>query len=98
MVELSIPENYYLCINAVKMDIEIKKKHFLKEFLSVNNEKVIDKLRLLLKKEKEKLLYHEIKPISQSEFNRLIDKAEEDSANNKVVDARDLKKQVQSWT
>lgn len=35
------------------MDIQTKKLHFIQEVLSVNNEKIIDKLESLLRKEQE---------------------------------------------
>lgn len=36
------------------MDIQTKKLNFIQELLSVSNEKIIDKLESLLKREKEK--------------------------------------------
>lgn len=68
------------------------------DFLSVNNEQVINKLEHLLKEEKSKLSEREFEPFTMEEFNELIDKAEKDSVMNKVKSADDLKKEINTWS
>ena len=80
------------------MDVQLKKIHFVKEFLRLNNEQTINKLELLLKSEKKRMYSREPEPMSLDEFNRIIDNAENDSNEGRIVDSRDLKKDVQSWS
>ncbi len=79
------------------MDIQLKKIHFVKEFLRLDNEQAIDKLDSLLKSEKKRIYSQELEPMSSEEFNKIIDNAESDSENGRIVDARNLKNDVQSW-
>ncbi len=79
------------------MDIQLKKIHFVKEFLRLDNEQAIDKLDSLLKSEKKRIYSQELEPMSSEEFNKIIDTAESDSENGRIVDARNLKNDVQSW-
>ena len=79
------------------MDIQVRKIHFVQEFLRLNNEHIIDKLENILKSEKTKLYTNNPEPYSMDEFNRMIDNAEDDSKNNRVKSVHDLKKDIQSW-
>ncbi len=80
------------------MDIQLRKIHFVKEFLRLNNEQVIDKLESLLKSEK-KRIYSEIpEPMGIDDLNAIVDKAEEDSKEGRITNAHDLKKDIQSWS
>jgi len=76
------------------MNLQQQKKQFVIDFLSVNNEQVINKLEHLLKEEKSKLSEIEFEPFTMDEFNELIDKAEKESVMNKVKSADDLKKKL----
>ena len=58
----------------------------------------IDNLELLLKSEKKRLYSQETSPMCLEDFNKMIDHSEEDSENGRLTEARDLKKDVQSWT
>ena len=80
------------------MDIQLKKIHFVKEFLKINNEQVIDKLESLLKSEKKKIYDQDLEPMSMNDFNEMIDNAENDSIEGRMMDAHNLKKDVQSWS
>ena len=80
------------------MDLQLRKIHFVQEFLRLNNEQVVDKLEALLRKEKTKLYSNDLKPYSVEEFNAMIDRAEEDSKNNRLINARQLKKEITSWS
>jgi len=80
------------------MDIQTKKINFIQEFLRLKDEELINKLDNLLKLEKKKKFKEEIRPYSEEEFNAVIDKAEEDSKNGKVISADDLKNEIDSWS
>ena len=80
------------------MDVQLKKVQFVREFLRLNNEQAIDKLESLLKSEKKRLFSQIPEPMSLDDFNKTIDNAENDSMEGRIVDAHDLKKDVQSWS
>lgn len=79
------------------MDIQTKKLHFVQEFLRLKDENLIDKLSALLRLEKKKKIETELNPISQNEFNDLIDSAESDAKNGRLTSARELKNEIDSW-
>ncbi len=79
------------------MDIQTKKLHFVQEFLRLKDESLIDKLTDLLRIEKKKKIEKELRPFSQKEFNDLIDSAESDSENGRLISARELKNEIDSW-
>ncbi len=80
------------------MDIQTKKLHFVQEFLRLKDENLIDKLNKLLKSERKKKFERELKPLNDEEFNDLIDNAESDSVNGRLTSARNLKKEIDSWS
>ena len=80
------------------MDIQLRKIHFVKEFLRINNEQVIDKLESLLKSEKERIYSEMPEPMSIEDLNSIIDKAESDAKQARTTSAHDLKKDIQSWS
>jgi hypothetical protein len=79
------------------MDIQTKKLHFIQEFLRLQDESIIDKLNKLLRSERKKKIERELKPFTKKELNDMIDSAEEDSKNERLTSANDLKKEVDSW-
>ena len=80
------------------MDIQTKKLHFVQEFLRLKDENLIDKIFDLLRKEKKKKIEKELPPFSQKEFNEIIDNAESDSENGRLISARELKNEIDSWS
>ena len=80
------------------MDVQLRKIHFVKEFLRLNNEQAIDKLETLLKSEKKRLYSQAPEPMSLDDLNKTIDNAESDSEEGRITDAKDLKKDIQSWS
>jgi len=80
------------------MDLQLRKIHFIQEFLRLNNELVINKLEELLRKEKAKIYSEDLKPFSLEEFNSMVNSAEEDSKNNRLVNAIELKKDIRAWS
>jgi hypothetical protein len=82
----------------MKMTVETKKLQLIEEFLKIQNEKIINKIEVLIKKERFKVLESELDtPFSENEFNEMIDRSENDAIQGKVHTSKDLKKQIQSW-
>jgi hypothetical protein len=79
------------------MDTQTKKLHFIQEFLRLKDENLIDKLVDLLRKEKKKKMEKELRPYSKKELNEIIDSAESDSEKGRLISARELKNEIDSW-
>jgi len=79
------------------MDIATKKLRLVQEFLQLNDEELIDKLNQFLKSERKRLTGKKIKPFTEKELNRRIDKAEADSSNSRLISVHDLKSEINSW-
>jgi len=73
------------------MDLQARKISFVQEFLRLKNEDIISSLEHMLKKRKTEFYENELKPIDHDEFNQEIDQALEDSENDRVIKATDLK-------
>ncbi len=79
------------------MDSETKKIRFLREVLRLNNDKIIDKLEKVLHQERKKSRENEAGEMSIEEFNSLIDKAEDDSKNDRLYNAGNILKDIDEW-
>ena len=79
------------------MDIQAKKINFIQEFLRINSEELINKLDKFLHVEKSKIYEQELKPMSMDSFNAVIDQSEDDSVNGRVVEAKELRKEIEGW-
>lgn len=79
------------------MDIITRKLNFVQEFLRISDEDLVDKLERLLKTEIKKRMDKDVKPMTMSEFNQMIKKAEDDVKNGRVIEARELLKKVEKW-
>ena len=73
------------------MNIETRKLSFIQEFLRVQNEEIISGLENLLKKRKSEQYNNDLKPMDLSRLNDEIDQAINDSENDRVIKAADLK-------
>lgn len=80
------------------MDLQTRKLTFIQEFLRIQNEEIISGLEKMLKKRKAELYEENLKPMSMEQFNSDIDQSLEDSANDRVVSARDLKEEIKKWS
>jgi hypothetical protein len=76
------------------MDIQDRKVHFVQEFLRVADDELVTKLEKLLSIERKKKLDEEMRPMTLKEFNEIIDKSEDDFANGRVTEARNLLSQT----
>ena len=79
------------------MDLETKKIRFLREVLRLNNDKIIDKLERVLHQERKKSGEDEPGEMSLEAFNSLIDKAEDDSKNDRLYNAGNILKDIDEW-
>ena len=84
-------------LEIFKMDLQIRKIHFVQEFLRVNNEQIIDKIENMLKSEKSNFYDKMPAAMSMDEYNSVIDSAEDDSKNNRMKNVQELKKDIKSW-
>ena len=79
------------------MSIQTKKLHFIQEILKLRDERLIDKLYELFNAEIKRSTEGKMSPLTIDEFNLMIDKAESDVENGKVVSADELLKSIQQW-
>ena len=79
------------------MDLQTRKIHFIQEILRLKNEKIIEKLEKILYQEKKKTIDKELSPMTIEEFNSLIDKAENDSKNDRLYNAGEILKDIDTW-
>ncbi len=73
------------------MNIETRKLSFIQEFLRIKNEEIVIGLENLLKKWKSEQYENELKPMDLKQFNDEIDQALNDSENDRVIKAAELK-------
>lgn len=79
------------------MSIQTKKLHFIQEILKLRDERLIDKLYELFNAEIKRSTEGNMSPLTIDELNLMIDKAESDVENGKVVSADELLKSIQQW-
>lgn len=72
------------------MNLETRKIEFVQEFLKLQNEEVISRLELLLRKEKQISRERAFEPMSQDELDRRINQSESDFQNNRFKNSSDL--------
>ena len=79
------------------MDLQTRKIQFIQEFLKYANTSILAKFEEMRKREREKVFEKAIKPMTLKEYEQRIDKAFEDVKNNRVKNARKLKKEIATW-
>ncbi len=80
------------------MNLEARKIEFVQAFLKIQNEEVISKLEKILRNEYKSYTGDDsFKPMTVQEFNGQIDSSLEDSRNDRVISAKDLKEEVKKW-
>ena len=72
------------------MDIQSRKIEFIQEFLKIQSEDVISQFEKLLKKEDVIKSQKLLSPMSIEEFNKRIDKSENDFRNGKYKTSHEL--------
>jgi len=79
------------------MDLESRKILFVQEFLRLQNEEVISGLEKVLHKFKQQLFEKNLSPMTLEQFEAEIKLSLEDSTQDNVINAKDLKDQIQGW-
>ncbi|MCD4791006.1 MAG: hypothetical protein K8R37_13505 [Bacteroidales bacterium] len=79
------------------MDLQTRKISFVQEFLRIQNEEIISGLEKMLKKRKSELFESNLRPMDLKQFNNEIDQALDDSENDRVIKATDLKSKIEKW-
>ena len=80
------------------MDLETRKILFMQEFLRLQNEEIVSGLEFFLRKRKAELIEQNLKPMSIDDLNSEIDLALDDSKNNRLIKASELKNKIQKWS
>ncbi|MBO2545836.1 hypothetical protein ACWBC2_16950 [Salegentibacter agarivorans] len=71
------------------MDLQTRKRKFIKEFLEIESEETLERLEVLLKKEKE-ISERKLDLMSKEELNSRIERSEIDFKNNRFKTSSDL--------
>lgn len=79
------------------MDLQTRKIHFIQEVLRVKNENIIEKLEKILHQERKKVIDKELSPMTIEEFNSLIDSSESDAENDRMYNAGEILKDIDTW-
>ena len=79
------------------MDLQTRKISFVQEFLRLQNEELVSLLEQILRKRKAELLEGTFVPMTLEQLNEDIDRSMDDSKNNRVVSAKDLKAEIKKW-
>ena len=79
------------------MDLEARKISFVQEFLRLQSEDIVNALEKLLRKRKIEMIDKSFNPMSMQQFNDGIDQALDDSKNDRIIKATDLKSKIQKW-
>jgi hypothetical protein len=74
------------------MNIQARKLVLIEEFLRINDESLITKLESFLKQEKKISRERNLKPMTITEFNEMIDFAKRDSEAGQVISHEELKR------
>jgi len=80
------------------MNLEARKISFVQEFLRLDNERIIDTLEKLLQKNKSEAFEQNLKPMSLKQFNDEINLSLNDEENDRLIEANDLKNEIQKWS
>ncbi len=79
------------------MDLKTKKINFIKDFIELENEDLVDKLDKVLHSDKFRKYEKELKPMPMKDFLTLIDQAKIDVDSNNITSVDDLEKEVKQW-
>ena len=79
------------------MDLQTRKLTFVKEFLNIQSEDIVDRFEKMLKKEKKRSIEKNFDPMTLDEFNKRIDQSMLDSSNGKLTNIDELIKEIEGW-
>ena len=80
------------------MDLQTRKISFVQEFLRVQNEEIVSGLESFLRKKNAEMFEENLTPMSLELFNQDIDNALNDSQEEKIVSANELKNRIKKWS
>ena len=80
------------------MDLQARKISFVQEFLRIQNEEIISGLENFLRKKNAEQFETRLTPMSIEMFNQEIEQALNDSQEDKVVSANELKTRIKKWS
>ena len=83
-------------IKIKKINVDLRKVIFIRDFLKLESEKDISQFEKLLKKETKK--DSELKPISVSGFRKRIDRSIEDSKKGNIIGVKELISEIEKWS
>ncbi|MDD3722935.1 MAG: hypothetical protein PHW92_10735 [Lutibacter sp.] len=72
------------------MNLETRKLSFIQKILRIQSEKTISRLETILRKEKDTSDERILKPMTQNELYKRIDKSESDFSNNRFKSSSEL--------
>lgn len=72
------------------MNLEARKIEFVQEFLKLQSEEAVSRLKKILKKEKNASDERIFEPMAQDELNKRIDQPESDFRNNRFKSSSEL--------
>ena len=79
------------------MDLQTRKLTFVREFLNIQNEEIVDRFEKMLKKEKKRIDEKDFQPMTLDEFHKRIDQSMLDSKNGKLTNNDELIKEIEGW-
>ena len=82
---------------STTMDLQTRKISFVQEFLRLQNEEIVSLLEQILRRRKAELLDGALAPMTEEQLNEEIDRALDDSKNDRVISAKDLKNEIKKW-
>ena len=88
---------FIIFVKKSVMDLQTRKIQFIQEVLRLKNEEIIEKLEKILHQERKKMARKDLSPMTTEEFNALIDQAENDSINNRLYNAGEILKDIDTW-
>ena len=82
----------------MKTTLEKRKINLVQDFLNLDNPETISKVEVLLSQEKARIYEESIsKKLTHKELNNMLDKAEEDFKNGRIITTEELLKKVENW-
>lgn len=78
------------------MDIQTRKMQFIEEYLRITDESLLEKLTLLLRKERQKQLKATLRPMSQEELVEKLERSENDIAAGRVYSQSEVEAHLRS--
>ena len=79
------------------MDLQTRKLSFVKEFLNIQSEEIVDRFEKMLKKEKKRGIETDFQPFTHDEFYKRIDQSMSDSENGKLTNIDELITEIDRW-